>query len=108
LAKIAYRNNTYGRDLFDTMPAGQFKNVSAKKHYAFIIDHDVKTIGLVSDQYYFLKNIKSGKQEFVSVTGNEITGTGPREDSIKNQMNGITDAWYETAKYLLLNNKKKN
>ncbi len=108
LAKIAYRNNTYGRDLFDTMPAGQIKTVSAKQHYAFIIDHDVKTIGLVSDQYYFLKNLKTGKQEFVSVTGNEIIGKGFPEDSIKNQMNSITDAWYETAKYLLLNNKKKN
>jgi phosphoglycerol transferase MdoB-like AlkP superfamily enzyme len=108
LAKMTYRNNTFGRDLFDTMSAGQFKTVPAKQHYAFIIDHDVKTIGLVSDQYYFLKNLKTGLEEFVSVTGNEIAGSGPREDSIKNQMNIITDAWYETAKYLLLNNKKKN
>ena len=100
LAKIPYRNNTFGRNLFDTVPA--------KQHYAFIIDHDVKTIGLVSDQYYYLENIKTGKQEFVSVTGNETIIPGVGMDSIKTQMRLITNAWNETAKYLLLNNKKKN
>jgi len=100
LARIPYRNNTFGRNLFDT--------ASAKPAYAFIIDHDVKTIGLVSDQYYFLKNTKTGKQEFVSVTGNEKPVSDASTDSIKNHMSLMTDAWYETAKYLLLNNKKKN
>ncbi|MEP7165137.1 MAG: sulfatase-like hydrolase/transferase [Ferruginibacter sp.] len=100
LARITYRNNTFGRNLFDT--------AGARQHYAFIIDHDVKTIGLVSDRYYFVKNIKTGKQEFVSVTGNEAIIPGPGTDSIRNRMQAITDAWNETAKYLLLNNKKKN
>ena len=107
LAKTSYRNNTFGRNLFDTVVGPQYLNVY-KEHYAFIIDHDVKTIGLVSDKYYFLKNIKTGKQEFVSVTGNEAVAFNPETDSIKNKMGAITDAWYETAKYLLLNNKKKN
>lgn len=108
LAKVPYRNNTFGRNLFDTVPAIEFKSKLPVPHYAFIIDHDVKTIGLVSDEYYYLRNMKTGKQEFVSVTGNEIVEPGPRTDSIKGRMAGITDAWYETAKYLLLNNKKKN
>jgi phosphoglycerol transferase MdoB-like AlkP superfamily enzyme len=100
VAKIPYRNNTFGRNLLDT--------VSSEENYAFIIDHDLKTIGLVSDQYYFSKNIKTGKQELVSVTGNEEITAGKQTDSIKNSMGSLTDAWYETAKYLLLNNKKKN
>ncbi len=100
LAKIPYRNNTFGRNLFDTVPSRQ--------HYAFIIDHDVKTIGLVSDHYYFSKNIKTGGQEFVSVINNDAILPGSKTDSIKDQMNKMTNAWYETAKYLLLNNKKKN
>ncbi len=100
LAKVAYRNNTFGRNLFDT--------VSATNRYAFIIDHDVRSIGLVSDEYYYTRNMKTGKQEFVSVTGNEAPVPGLATDSIKNYMGKLTDAWYETAKYLLQNNKKKN
>ena len=108
LAKISYRNNTFGRNLFDTVAALQFKSVSPQQRYAFIIDPDVKTIGLVSDQYYFFKNIKTGRQEFVSVTGNEKPVSNTQTDSIRSNMSRLTDAWYETAKYLLLNNKKKN
>jgi hypothetical protein len=75
---------------------------------AFVIDHDVKTIGLVGDQYYYVKNLKSGKTDLVSVTGNEQPIPGKQTDSIKNYLGRLTDAYYETAKYLLLNNKKKN
>ena len=109
LAKIAYRNNTFGRNLFDTVDMTmQYQSIRPTPRYAFIIDHDVKTIGLVSDEYYFVKNLKTGKQEFVSVTGNEKPVEGTQTDSIRGQMGRMTDAWYETAKYLLLNNKKKN
>ena len=109
LTKTAYRNNTLGRNLFDTIVASaQYVPIASMPHYAFIIDHDVKTIGLVSNAYYFLKNLKTGKQEFVSVTENGDVIPGPQTDSIKDRMNTMTDAWYETAKYLLLNNKKKN
>jgi phosphoglycerol transferase MdoB-like AlkP superfamily enzyme len=108
LAKISYRNNTFGRNLFDTSTTLQVKTTAPKQHYAFIIDHDEKTIGLVSDSYYYLKNFKTGKEEFVSVTGNEKINPEHQTDSIKNNMSIMTAAWYETAKYLLLNNKKKN
>ena len=75
--------------------------------FAFIIDHDLKTIGLAGNQYYYLKNLKTGKEEFVSMTGNEAVPVTPQTDNIKNYLQHLTDAYYETAKYLLLNNKKK-
>ena len=103
LANIPYHNHSLGRDLFDTLAPLTLFN----EKYAFIIDHDVKTIGLVSSQYYFLKNLRTGKKEFVSVTGNEPIIQTPHSDSIKNYLDKLTDAWYETAKYLLLNNKKE-
>jgi phosphoglycerol transferase MdoB-like AlkP superfamily enzyme len=99
LAKIPYRNNSMGRNLFDT--------IINKEKFAFIIDHDVKTIGLVSSKYYYLKNLKTGVVDFVSITGNEPITANAETDSIKNYMHRLTDAYYETAKYLLLNNKKK-
>ena len=98
LAKIPYRNNAMGRNLFDTL--------INKEKFAFIIDHDVKTIGLVSSKYYYLKNLKTGVANFVSITGNEPVDVNAETDSIKNYMQRLTDAYYETAKYLLLNNKK--
>ena len=98
LAKIPYRNNSMGRNLFDTL--------INKEKFAFIIDHDVKTIGLVSSKYYYLKNYKTGVTDFVSMTGNESIAVNAETDSIKNYMQRLTDAYYETAKYLLLNNKK--
>ena len=108
LVKTPYRNTTFGRNLFDTLvPSAQFKSVFRGEKFAFIIDHDKKTIGLISNQYYFLKNFKSGNQDFVSVTNNNPVEKNTQTDSIKNYLSKLTDAYYETAKYLLLNNKKR-
>jgi phosphoglycerol transferase MdoB-like AlkP superfamily enzyme len=98
IAKTSYSHNTLGRDLFDT---------AKDNHYAFIIDHDLKTIGMINKEYYYLKNSKTGKEEMVSITGNEKIPVSPKTDSLKTKLNRLTDAWYETAKYLMLNNKKK-
>ncbi|MBK7884195.1 MAG: LTA synthase family protein [Chitinophagaceae bacterium] len=101
LTGASYTNNTFGRNLADTSVAG-------KQKFAFIIDHDVKTIGLIDNEYYYLKNIKSGKEELLSVIssgsvpGNEVINTK------KKYLRTLTEAYYETAKYLLLNNKKKH
>ena len=100
LAKIPYRNNTFGRNLFDT--------TKRQNYYAFIVDNDAKNIGLVSDEYYFQKNTRSGKEELVSVTGNEQVVPSPAVDSMKNKLSDLCEAWYQSAKYLLFNNKKKN
>ncbi|HQW83202.1 MAG TPA: sulfatase-like hydrolase/transferase [Ferruginibacter sp.] len=106
LANISYSNNSLGRNLFDT--AAYIKNGLAlpKEKYAFVIDHDVKTVGLVGNKYYYLKNLKTGKVDFVSMTGNEPIPMKTETDSIKGYMQKLTDAFYQTAQYLLLNNKK--
>jgi phosphoglycerol transferase MdoB-like AlkP superfamily enzyme len=107
MAKIPYRNSSMGRNLMDTVSALQYKSSLPAEKYAFIIDHDVQTVGLVSDKYYYLKNLKTGKVDFVSVTGNDPIPVNVQTDGIKDNMQKFTDAYYETAKYLLLNNKKK-
>jgi phosphoglycerol transferase MdoB-like AlkP superfamily enzyme len=100
IAKVPYSNNTLGRSLTDTASPN-------KEKFAFIIDHDAKTIGLISDKYYYLKNFKSKKEELVSVLNNDAATVTKVPDSIKTYLRKLTDAYYETAKYLLLNNKKK-
>jgi phosphoglycerol transferase MdoB-like AlkP superfamily enzyme len=101
LAGIPYTNSSLGRDLFDTA------SVFPAEKYAFIIDHDVKTIGLAGNRYYYLKNYKTGKVDFVSMLNNDPVPVNTETDSIKNYLHRLTDAYYETAKYLLLNNRKK-
>ncbi|MEP7254654.1 MAG: sulfatase-like hydrolase/transferase [Ferruginibacter sp.] len=103
LAKTSYRNNAFGRNLFSASLPVTFTD----EKFAFIIDHDLKTIGLAGNQYYYLKNLKTGKEEFVSMTGNEPVQVTAETDSVKNYLQRLTDAYYETAKYLLLNNRKK-
>ena len=108
LAKTSYRNNTLGRNLFDSASTMQFKSVNrSSESLAFIIDHDVKTVGLISNQYYFLKNLKTGKADMVSMTDNNAVEKNQHTDSVRNYLNRLTDAYYETSKYLLLNNKKQ-
>jgi hypothetical protein len=67
----------------------------------------VKTIGLAGNRYYYLKNYKTGKVDFVSMLNNDPVPVNTETDSIKNYLHRLTDAYYETAKYLLLNNRKK-
>ncbi len=107
LVKIPYTNNSLGRNLFDTASVNLSTTLSASDKFAFIIDHDLKTIGLASNKYYYLKNLITGKEDFVSITGNDPVPVTAETTSIKNYLQRLTDAYYETARYLLLNNKKK-
>jgi phosphoglycerol transferase MdoB-like AlkP superfamily enzyme len=109
LAKISYRNTTFGRNVFDTVASikDQYKTIISLPHYAFIFDEGAKNIGLVSDEYYFLKNLRSGKEDMVSVINNDAVPSNPVTDNLKAYLSRLTGAYYQTAKYLMLNNKKQ-
>ncbi|MEO8769825.1 MAG: sulfatase-like hydrolase/transferase [Ferruginibacter sp.] len=100
VTKQPYTNNTFGRNLFDSADTNQ--------KFAFIADPDISTIGLVTDQFYYRRNLKTQEKDFVSVINNDPVPKNNVTDSIKDHLSKLTEAWYETAKYLLLNNKKKN
>ena len=97
--KIPYQSNAMGRDLFDT--------IRKREPFEFIIDHEAGTIGVVGSEYYFIKSIKTGKTNFVSVLNNDKVVMTPETEGIKKEMATLTDAYYETAKYLLFNNKRE-
>jgi len=92
-----YVNTTLGRDLLNT------KN---KKDAAFIIHHDEGNIGVVTDDYYFIKNIQINKEELVPVKTNQLNLSPTQQDSVKHSLSTLTSAIYETAKWMLVNNKK--
>ena len=98
MAGQVYKNSTLGRDLTDT---------SKKQNAAFIIYHAPGWIGVVNDQYFYRKNIHMQKDELVSVTKDLLILTTRQKDSVKKEMSRLTSAIYETAKWMLLNNKSK-
>lgn len=93
-----YTNSTLGRDLLDT---------SKKENAAFIIYHAPGWIGIVGDDYFYRKNIRFKKDELVPVKNGLPPLTPVAEDSMKKHMSELTTAIYETARWMLLNNKNK-
>jgi phosphoglycerol transferase MdoB-like AlkP superfamily enzyme len=90
-----YLNTTLGRNVLTQ---------HNKHHYAFIIQHDGGQIGVVTDSFYFTKNINFKKEELHFFNHNKYSKH--QQDSIVNKMSEFTTAFYETAKWMLVNNGK--
>jgi phosphoglycerol transferase MdoB-like AlkP superfamily enzyme len=95
-----YVNTTLGRDLLQVPQ----KNDSPKNNYAFIINQD-GTIGMVTDNYYFTRNINFPEEQLFSVNGNRLNYSRQEVKAIKAKMSEVTTAYYETARWMLMNNK---
>ncbi len=93
-----YLNTTLGRDLL---------NLKNKKNAAFIIHHDEGNIGVVTDDYYFVKNIRIKKETLASVKFDKLFLSEEQQKGVKDSLSKLTSAIYETAKWMLVNNKKK-
>ena len=93
-----YLNTTLGRDILD---------LNKKENAAFIIYHAPGWIGIVNDDYFFRKNIRFKKEELVPVRNNLPVLSKQQEDSVKNHLSQLTSAMYETARWMLINNKNK-
>ncbi len=103
LAGISFVNTTLGKNLFDTLaPDLRFKN------NAFIFDPGIKSIGMVTDEYFYSHNLLSGKEVYLSSKDNAPLGQTPAVEKDKSLLKTLTEAYYETARYLLYNNKKEN
>lgn len=93
-----YTNSTLGRDVINQ------QNIF---HSAFIIHHDEGNIGIITDDYYFVKNITINHEELVPVKDNLPLLNLQQLDSVKNKLSGLTSAIFETSKWMLMNNRKK-
>ncbi|MFC0776162.1 LTA synthase family protein [Terrimonas alba] len=92
-----YVNTTLGRDLLD--PA-------KKNNYAFITN-TAGRIGMVTDDYYFIKNLNFPDTRMVPIHFNDSVYTREKRDSVRQSLTTFTSAFFETAKYLIMNNKKE-
>ncbi|WP_165958122.1 LTA synthase family protein [Segetibacter sp. 3557_3] len=92
-----YVNTTLGRDLL---------NPAKKNNVAFIIHHDEGRIGIVTDSFYYTKNIRFEQETLLPVKSNIPWWNKEEEVLIKKRSSSLTSALYETAKWMLVNNKK--
>lgn len=97
LSNITYINSSLGKDLLD----------SSTRHFAFIFDPDHSMTGVVEGDYFYRSQLKTDKEELVSIRNNEPPAKDSATRALKKDMRLLTDAIYETSKYLLQNNKKK-
>jgi phosphoglycerol transferase MdoB-like AlkP superfamily enzyme len=91
-----YINTTLGRDLLDP---------TKKNNFAFITNAAGK-IGMVTDDFYFITNINFPDEQMVPVRYSDRIYTKTERDSIQKRLSLFTGAYFETAKYLIMNNKK--
>lgn len=91
-----YVNTTLGRDVLKK---------GAGPTAAFIIHHDEGKIGVVTNDYYYIRNLHYPKEELVPVV-NGIEHTQMYKDSVRKSLSQLTIAMYETGRYMLLHNKK--
>ncbi len=99
IANIPYSNNTLGRDLL-----AQHAIDSAKSNRAFILDYNNKRLGMIYNDFYFTQPIQGGKTALVWADFSRAQqGSAPVEQDYA----WWSRAWYETARYLLLHNRKK-
>ena len=100
LCHIPYTNTTLGRDLLDS--AGM-----AGKGMAFIYDPDQAYYGVVSKGYFYRRGFKTGKEDMVSVINNDPPPSEVTHGPLEAQLRRLSEGMYETARYMLLKNKKK-
>lgn len=96
IAGVSYMNTTMGINLFDsTSTYLPFRNS------AFLFDPTIRQIGIITDSLVYTKNQIGNREDLYSL----IQGITPNP-SKKGELRTLTDAWYQTAKYLLQNNRK--
>lgn len=83
-------NTTLGRNPFDNRV-----NESA----ALVMNHAWGWVGVVTNDYYFRKNLAGGNEEIFSISGKVP------HDTTRQRLSILTSGIYETSRWLLLNNK---
>lgn len=93
-----YANTTLGRDLLRKGEGDDF---------AFIIHHDEGKIGMVNNDFYYILNLNLQRDTLVPVHFNEVALDAEAYKKTKEKMSVQTIAFYETARWMLLNNQRQ-
>ncbi len=96
-AGISYSNTTLGRNLLDS-------GSRSDSAFSFIYDPEQGYIGLLRGSWLFREQMTTGKGTMYPVTGDTLR---PVPADTLAFMKSLTNGIYETARYMLLNNKKR-
>ncbi len=108
LAHIPYTNTTFGKNLFDSVQDNSSQSNSNRiKNVAFVYDYNIKQIGIVTDEYVYVRSLLSGKEDFRSSRNDDPLPQTSNVAEDKKSLQSLSQAYYETARYMLLNNKKE-
>ena len=101
LADINYTNTSFGRDLVK-----QYALDSGRSNIAFIYDANNQDMGVIKGPWYYTRNQKGSQEKLLwaDFAGKEQPAN---KDSLITVNRAYTEALYETARYMLKNNKKK-
>lgn len=98
IANIPYRNSTLGRDLANMHFSGK-----GAESRAFILDINNKNRGIIYDQFYYSKSLQGDVQSLVWADFNKAQN---KPEPPADWYEWWSQAYFETARYLLLHNKK--
>lgn len=95
LIKMDYTNTTLGRDVLDP---------KLGKNGAFITNTAGK-IGFVTNDFYYVKSLEFQEEIMVPIDNKASKDSEKQNKATRDSLKNLTDAIYETAKYMLQNNK---
>jgi phosphoglycerol transferase MdoB-like AlkP superfamily enzyme len=99
LSGMPVRYTTMGRNIFDT--------ATGVNSYSFVLDPDEQTIGLAGADYFFQYSFRTKKEAVYSMKDNRVLPPGEPSAELLHEMRNLTMGYYETARYLLFNNKRQ-
>lgn len=97
LSGIAYTNSSIGRDLLKP---------HAESNAAFNVDGEGRKIGIIKDGMFYYKSLTdSSFEKITSIENNDKVNLTPE---LRKKYRDYTNAFFETSRYMLFNNKKHN
>ena len=102
LAKISFTNHTLGHNVFDTT-----QNITTLNNARFLFNSIERAIGVVNDQYVYTFSLTSKKEDFRSSKDDIPLPETPAVEEARKEMKTMTNACFETAKYMLTHNGRR-
>ncbi len=102
LAGVSHENTTLGRNLFNT--------AYDSERYSFVYNYysELNEYGLINDRFYYHYDDKRGPQLFLLKDGDPAENVQEQYKKEFERMKTIGEGYWQTARYLLFNNQKKN
>jgi phosphoglycerol transferase MdoB-like AlkP superfamily enzyme len=102
IAHQSYSNSAMGRDLLQ-----QYRADSGRSNLAFIYDANNRDVGVINGDWYYTRSEQGSQEKLLWSNFADQAPANANKDSLLTVNRRYTTALYETARYLLLNNKKK-